>query len=52
MFDILIAESTTILAHSEPNPMATGTVIGARVFGIEGLHRGTTFYADGHLKCS
>lgn len=48
MLYILVAEPATVLADSEPDSMAAGTVIGPRVLGIEGLDRIATFYADWH----
>jgi hypothetical protein len=48
MLDIFVAELPAIFADGQAHPMAAGLVIGARVFGIEGLDWIATFYADGH----
>ncbi|KAF4637283.1 hypothetical protein G7Y89_g809 [Cudoniella acicularis] len=45
---IFIAEPATVLANCEAHTMATGPVISARIFGVEGLDGIATFYADGH----
>lgn len=50
MLYVFIAESSAILAHCETHSMARGAVIGARVFGVEGLDGVATFYADWHCK--
>jgi hypothetical protein len=48
MFHVFIAEATAVLAYCEPHSVASGAIIGARVFGIEGLDGVATFYADWH----
>jgi hypothetical protein len=48
MLYIFVAESTTVLANSEADSMAAGSVIGARVFGIKSLNGIATLYADWH----
>ncbi len=48
MLYILVTEPATVLADSEPYSVATGAVIGARVFRVERLDRIATFYADWH----
>ena len=52
MLDIFIAESAAVLAHREPHSMATGFVVGARIFGVKSINRSTTFYTDRHLDCT
>jgi hypothetical protein len=48
MLYVFIAEASAVLADCEADPMAAGSVIGARVFGVKGLDGITTFYADWH----
>jgi len=48
MFHVFIAEAATVLAYCESYSMTTGAIIGARVFGVEGLDRVAAFYADWH----
>lgn len=49
MLYVFIAEPSAILAHCEPHSMAAGLVIGAGIFGIEGLDWIAAFYADWHF---
>lgn len=49
MLDVFITESPAFLADCKAHSLAAGAVIGAGVFGVEGVDWSATFYADGHL---
>lgn len=48
MLNVFVAEFPTVLAYCKPHAVPTRPVIGAEIFGVEGLDRIATFYADGH----
>jgi hypothetical protein len=48
MLYVFVAEASAVLADCEPHSMAAGPIIGAGVFGVKGLDRIATFYADWH----
>ena len=49
MLDVFIAETSAVLAHGQSHSMASGFVVGAGVFGVEGLDGIAALYADWHF---
>jgi hypothetical protein len=48
MFDVFVAEASTVLADRESHSVTAGSIICARVFGVKGFDGIATFYADWH----
>jgi hypothetical protein len=49
MFNIFIAKTSAVLADGQTNTVATGLIIGARVFSVQSPDRIPTFYANWHF---
>ena len=48
MLYVFITEASAVFADCQSNPVAAGSIICAGVFGVKGLDREATFYADRH----